>query len=84
MTSIVIGALSDYTIMGWAEAGEYTYLGGPDGIIVKCFLDMDGSYQRPEIALVKTLAAKEALAEANKYTDEKLAELKAYVDSKFQ
>ena len=51
---------------------------------VKCFLDMDGSYQRPEIALVKTLAAKEALAEANKYTDEKLAELKAYVDSKFQ
>lgn len=81
MASIVIGTFCDYDVYCWVEAGEYTYFGGPNGIIVKCLLDIEGSYQLPEITLVKTLAAREALDQAKQYTDEKIAELKSYVDS---
>lgn len=70
----------DYEISCFVEAGDYTYLGCQGGVIIQCFLDIDGTYQTPEIVLIKTLAAKEALAEAKKYTDERIAELKAYVD----
>ena len=81
-TEIEIGSLSDYSVNCWTEAISDTYLGGPSGIITKIFLDMDGTYQIPEITLVKTLSAKEALSKAKEYTDEQLAELKSYIDSK--
>lgn len=58
-----------------------TYLGFDGGIIVKLYIDQDGTTKLPEVQLVKTLAAKQALAQAKQYTDEKVAELKAYFDS---
>lgn len=71
----------DYEVLCYATTDEYTYLGCEGGIIIQCLLDVEGSYQTPEIALVKTLAAKQALEQAQRYTDEKIAELKNYVDN---
>lgn len=71
----------DYNVLCYAATDEYTYLGCEGGIIIQCLLDVEGTYQTPEITLVRTLAAKQALAQAQKYTDEKVAELKSYVDS---
>lgn len=81
MTSLDVGNFCDYSVSGWVEAGGYTYFAGPSGIIVKCLLDTEGSYQLPEVTLVKTLAARQALDQAKHYTDEKIAELKSYIDS---
>lgn len=58
-----------------------TYLGFTGGIIVKLYIDQDGTTQLPDVQLIKTLSAKQALAQAKQYTDEKVAELMAYVDS---
>lgn len=71
----------DYEVLCYATTDEYTYLGCEGGIIIQCLLDVEGFYQTPEIAVVKALAAKEALTQAKKYTDEKIAELKSYVDN---
>lgn len=60
------------------------YMGCTGGVIIKCYLDQDGTTKLPDVQLVKTLAAKQALAQAKQYTDEKVAELKAYVDSKIE
>ncbi len=56
------------------------YLGCSGGIINKISLDTDGTTKLPEVQLIKTLAAKQALVQAKQYTDEKVAELKAYLD----
>lgn len=70
----------DYKVLCYVTTDEYTYLGCEGGIIIQCLLDVEGTYQTPEITLVKTLAAKEALKQAKEYADEKFAELKSYVD----
>lgn len=71
----------DYKVLCNVTTDEYTYLGCEGGIIIQCLLDVEGIYQIPEITLVKTLAAKQALARANEYTDKRIEELKTYVDS---
>lgn len=78
-----ISDLSHISAMAEDEAGN-TYIGFSGGGIIKLYLDQDGSTQLPDVQLVKTLAAKQALAQAKQYTDEKAAELKAYVDSKIE
>lgn len=81
MTSLDVGNFCDYAVSGWVEAGEYTYFAGESGIIVKCLLDVEGKYQLPEVTLIKTLAAREALDQSKQYTDVKFEELKNYIDS---
>lgn len=78
--------ISDFSkIYAVAEDGEgNTYIGFKGGNIIKLYLDQDGTTKLPDVQLVKTLAAKQALAQAKQYTDEKVAELKAYVDSKIE
>lgn len=78
--------ISDLTkITAVTEDGEgNTYIGFISGCIVKLYLDQDGTTQLPDIQVIKTLAAKQALAQAKQYTDEKVAELKAYFDSKIE
>lgn len=71
-----------YKALCFVDAGEYTYLGCEGGIIIQCLLDTEGMYQAPEITLIKTLSAKQALSQAQKYTDEKIAELKGYIDER--
>lgn len=74
----------DYGIGVAVEADEgNTYMGCMNGIITKCFLDADGEYKIPEVQLVKTLAARQALSQAKDYTDGKVAELRLYIDSLF-
>ncbi|MCM1304560.1 MAG: hypothetical protein NC305_13260 [Lachnospiraceae bacterium] len=70
----------DYQVLCHVVSGEYTYLGCEGGIIVQCLLDAEGTYQTPEITLIKTLSAKQALSQAQKYTDKKIEELRAYID----
>lgn len=72
----------DYDVLCFTEADEYTYLGCQGGVIIQCFLDIDGIYQSPEIALVKSLAAQEALDKANMYTDGQISALRNYIDGK--
>lgn len=57
---------------------DYVYLGGTGGIIIKAKLDYTDT-TRPDITLLKILSAKQALAEAKRYTDEKIAALEARV-----
>lgn len=57
---------------------EYVYLGCTGGIIVKAKLDYTDT-TRPDITLLKTLSAKQALVESKRYTDEKIAALEARV-----
>lgn len=75
--------ISDFNkICAIAEDGTgNTYIGLSGGTIIKLYLDQDGTTQLPDVQLVKTLAARQALAQAKQYTDEKVAELKAYFDS---
>lgn len=61
-----------------------TYLGTKYGIIYELQLDYDGIVQRPDVTVIKTLAAKQALEQSMQYTDECVAELKKYIDSKVQ
>lgn len=78
--------ISDFNkICAIAEDGTgNTYIGFRGGTIIKLYLDQDGTTKLPDVQLVKTLAAKQALVQAKQYTDEKVAELKAYVDSKIE
>ncbi len=52
-----------------------TYVGTGNGIIYEFALDYD-------VAIIKTMAAKQALMESLQYTDDCIAKLKDYVDSK--
>lgn len=59
--------------------GEYTYLGCSGGMIYKIFVDFSGSDTTPSISVLKTLSAKQALADSKNYTDKKYAELEARI-----
>lgn len=61
-----------------------TYIGTGNGIIYEMELDYEGTMQRPDVTIIKTMAAKQALAESLKYTDTCIATLKKYVDDKIQ
>ena len=75
-----ISDLAHISSMAEDEIGN-TYIGFSGGGIIKLYLDQDGTAQLPDIQLVKTLAARQALVQAKQYTDEKVAELKSYFDS---
>ena len=55
---------------------DYVYLGSTGGIIIKGKLDYTDT-TRPDITVLKTLSAKQALVESKRYTDEKIAALEA-------
>lgn len=55
---------------------DYVYLGSTGGIIIKAKLDYTDT-TRPDITVLKTLSAKQALVESKRYTDEKIAALEA-------
>lgn len=57
---------------------DYVYLGSTGGIIIKAKLDYTDT-ARPDITVLKTLSAKQALVESKRYTDEKIAALEAKV-----
>ena len=59
-----------------------TYVGTNSGIIYEFSLDYEGIIQRPDVAIIKTLAAKQALEQSLQYTDDCIAKLKNYIDSK--
>lgn len=61
-----------------------TYLGTDRGVIYEFQLDYEGTIQRPDVAVIKTLAAREALTQSLQYTDECVVELKNYIDQKIQ
>ncbi len=56
-------------------ADGFTYFGCEGGIIIKAYVDYSGSTASPEVNLLKTLSAKEALRQAKLYTDEQVAAL---------
>lgn len=59
----------------FCQHGIYTYLGATGGSIYKTWIDESGSSTSPEVGLVKTLSAKQALQEAKKYCDNQYADL---------
>lgn len=59
----------------FCQHGIYTYMGAIGGSIYKTWIDESGSSTSPEVGLVKTLSAKQALQEAKKYCDNQYADL---------
>ena len=57
---------------------DYVYLGCTGGIIIKAKLDYTDT-TRPDITVLKTLSAKQALVESKRYTEEKIAALEARI-----
>lgn len=66
------------------EYGEKTYVGTSGGIIYELQLDYDGIIHRPDLTLIKTMSAKQALSQSLQYTDECMAKLESYIDAKIQ
>lgn len=61
------------------NVGMYTYLGCKGGIILKTYADFSGNGTSPDISLLKTLSARQALNDAKEYTDIKYAELETRI-----
>lgn len=74
----------DILISSVLEDDGKTYLGTPNGVIYELQLDYEGTIQRPDVAIIKTMAAKQALAQSLQYTDECIAKIKSYIDNKFE
>lgn len=74
----------DLIIVSILEDDGKTYVGTSNGIIYELQLDYEGIMQRPDVAIIKILAAKQALAQSLQYTDDCITELKSYIDSKFE
>lgn len=71
-TTSAIPVMLDYSINDKANVytEDYAYLGSTGGIVIKAKID-NAEVERPDVVVVKGLAAKEALKQANDYTDEK-------------
>ena len=67
------------SILTGTENGGYTYIGCTGGVILKTHIDYSGSSNIPEVSTLKTLSAKQALKQAQKYADEKYALLEARI-----
>lgn len=72
----------DIDVTSVLEHDGKTYLGTISGVIYEYQLNYDGMLQRPDVTVIKTLAAKQALAQALQYTDDSIKELKNYIDKK--
>lgn len=79
-----IEMMDDLTIVSVLEDDGKTYVGTSNGIIYVFQLDYEGTMQRPDVAIIKTLAAKQALSQSLQYTDDCIAKLKSYIDSKME
>lgn len=79
-TASAIPASLDYEMIEDSNVynDEYVYIGCTGGVIVKAKIDELGA-TRPDISLLKTLSAKQALAEANEYTERLFAALEERV-----
>ena len=74
----------NFEVTSWIEDDGKTYIGTNNGIIYEYQLDYSGTLQRPDVTIIKTLSAKQALKQALQYTDESVEKLKAYIESKMQ
>lgn len=61
------------------NVGQYTYLGCTGGAVYKTWVDYSSNNLAPDVSVLKTLSAKQALAEAKKYTDQRFEELEAMI-----
>lgn len=59
----------------------FTYIGCTGGLILKTYVDYSGSSAAPNIKVLKTLSAKQALENAKKYTDEQFKILASMIES---
>lgn len=59
---------------------DYVYLGSTGGIVVKAKIDYSDT-TRPDITLLKTLSARQALTAANEYTEKLFAALELRVEA---
>lgn len=59
----------------------FTYIGCTGGLILKTYVDYSGSSAAPNIKVLKTLSAKQALEDAKKYTDERFKILESMIES---
>lgn len=66
------------------EYDDKTYMGTQNGIIYEFQLDYEGVLQRPDVTIIKTLSAKQALAQSIQYTDNCVLNLRNYIDQKIQ
>lgn len=73
-----------FNIRSVVEYGEKTYVGTDNGIIYEFQLDYEGTLQRPDVAIIKTMSAKQALAQSVQYTDECIERMKQYIEDKIQ
>ncbi len=80
----MVQIFDSFNIVSIVEYNEKTYIGTDNGTIYELQLDYDGILQRPDVAIIKTLAAKQALAQAMQYTDDCIAKLKGYIDGKIE
>ena len=78
-TNNAIPVAIDYVIHSDLYKEDYAYLGCTGGIIIKAKLEYSDSSLTPEVVVIKTLAAKEALAQSKRYTDEQVTVLEARV-----
>lgn len=79
-----IEQVDDITITSVLEDDEKTYVGTSNGVIYEFQLDYEGVMQRPDVAIIKTMAAKQALSQSLQYTDESIENIKKYIDDKIQ
>ena len=71
-TASAIPVTIDYSMQNDSNVyvDEYAYLGSTGGIVIKGKID-NAETERPDVVVIKGMAAKEALEQANDYTDEK-------------
>ncbi|MBO5208080.1 MAG: hypothetical protein J6B68_01910 [Lachnospiraceae bacterium] len=67
------------TINCFCNVGMYTYLGCTGGVIMKTWVDYSGKGNTPNVTVLKTLSAKQALNESKSYTNEQIAALEERV-----
>lgn len=79
-----VDIFDNFEVTSWIEDDGKTYIGTNNGIIYEYQLDYSGTLQRPDVTIIKTLSAKQALKQALQYTDESVEKLKAYIESKMQ
>lgn len=82
--NLTIERADELDIKSVVENDGKTYVGTTNGVIYEFQLDYEGTIQRPDVAIIKTLAAKQALAQSLQYTDECIAKLKDYIDGKIE
>lgn len=79
LSNLVDGSSIFETIECFCNVGMYTYLGCTGGIIMKTWVDYSGKGNAPNVTVLKTLSAKQALNESKLYTNKQIAALEERV-----